>query len=69
MRFLVYMLLLVSALLVSLPSEAQKQPATDRPTKSQCVVCHTDVNGLIRLSWEVERIKPELKSSEISGEG
>ena len=37
---------------------------------SQCRVCHTDVKKLIRLSWEVEKIKPSRKqSSETSGEG
>ena len=37
---------------------------------SECVRCHTDVKGLIRLGWEVEKIKPKAgQSAEISGEG
>ncbi len=37
---------------------------------SGCVQCHTDVKQLIRLSWEVERVrgKPTV-SAEIEGEG
>lgn len=37
--------------------------------KSQCVICHTQIKPLIKLTWEVEKIKPKLKSSETSGEG
>ena len=38
--------------------------------ESQCVVCHTDVKKLIRLSWEVEKLRPKKdKSTETSGEG
>ena len=40
------------------------------PASSRCVACHTDLKGLIRLCWEVEKIKPRPKtSSEIAGEG
>lgn len=37
---------------------------------STCVQCHTDVKRLIRLSWEVEKIrgKPRI-SAENEGEG
>jgi hypothetical protein len=37
---------------------------------SECVQCHTDVKKLIRLSWEVEKVrgKPQL-STENEGEG
>lgn len=38
--------------------------------ENQCVVCHTDVKKLIRLSWEIEKIRPKpVKSAETSGEG
>ena len=41
----------------------------EMPT-SECVQCHTDVKKLIRLSWEVEKVrgKPQL-SAENEGEG
>jgi hypothetical protein len=37
---------------------------------SNCVQCHTDVKRLIRLGWEVEKIrgKPQV-SAETEGEG
>jgi len=39
-------------------------------SESQCVVCHTDVKKLIRLSWEVEKLRPKKdKSAETLGEG
>lgn len=39
-------------------------------SESQCVVCHIDVKMLIRLSWEIETIRPKPgKSAETSGEG
>ena len=39
-------------------------------SESQCVVCHTNVKKLIRLSWEIEKIRPkQSKSAETSGEG
>ena len=37
--------------------------------ESQCINCHTDLKGLIRLGWEVEKVKPKKKSAEIAGEG
>ena len=38
--------------------------------KSECVRCHTNVKGLIRLGWEVEKVKPKQgKSTKTSGEG
>ncbi|MGD8774586.1 MAG: hypothetical protein PVF76_06365 [Syntrophobacterales bacterium] len=38
--------------------------------ESQCVVCHTNVKKLIRLSWEIEKIRPKQgASAETSGEG
>lgn len=40
------------------------------PDQNQCVICHTNVKGLIRLSWEVERLRPKkAQSTETSGEG
>ena len=51
----------------ALPVHASN-PAT--PASSQCVACHTDLKGLIRLCWEVEKIKPQPKTSaETAGEG
>jgi hypothetical protein len=43
--------------------------ARELPT-SECVQCHTDVKKLIRLSWEVEKVrgKPQ-QSAENEGEG
>jgi len=39
-------------------------------SSSQCVNCHTNVSKLIRLSWEIEKIRPKPgKSAETSGEG
>ena len=39
-------------------------------TESQCVACHTDVKKLIRLGWEIEKIRPQKgKSAQTSGEG
>jgi hypothetical protein len=37
---------------------------------SNCITCHTDVKKLIRLSWEVEKVrgKPQ-RSAENEGEG
>ncbi|WDP90996.1 MAG: hypothetical protein HUN04_15365 [Desulfobacter sp.] len=38
--------------------------------QSQCITCHTDLKKLIRLCWEVEKIKPKPpESAENSGEG
>jgi hypothetical protein len=38
--------------------------------RSECVRCHTNVKKLIRLGWEVEKVKPkQAKSKETSGEG
>lgn len=44
--------------------------AAQEPPTSECVQCHTDVKKLIRLSWEVEKVrgKPKL-SAENAGEG
>jgi hypothetical protein len=48
---------------------AEKEPEVGK-SESQCVVCHTNVKNLIRLSWEIEKIRPKQgKSAETSGEG
>ena len=47
----------------------EKKPEVGE-TESQCVVCHTDVKKLIRLGWEIEKIRPKQgKSAQTSGEG
>lgn len=47
----------------------EKEPEVGK-SESQCVVCHTNVKKLIRLSWEIEKIRPKQgKSAETSGEG
>mgnify|MGYP001549372970 CR=1 FL=1 len=44
--------------------------ARSQETASQCVQCHTNLKKLIRLCWEVEKLKPKAgTSSETSGEG
>jgi len=57
---------LVALGVLSLASPLVGQEA---PT-STCVQCHTDVKKLIRLGWEVEKVrgKPQL-SAENEGEG
>lgn len=45
-------------------------PVSAGESQSQCVACHTDLKKLIRLCWEVEKIKPKPPASEEnSGEG
>jgi len=45
-------------------------PSADFSSESECVKCHTDVKGLIRLGWEIEKIKGKpAESAEIQGEG
>jgi hypothetical protein len=44
--------------------------AQQTATPSECVACHANLKKLIRLCWEVEKIKPKLaQSAETSGEG
>jgi hypothetical protein len=60
-------LLVFAAGVVLLHSPLSGQPPE---TQSQCVICHTDVKRLIRLGWEIEKLRPKKKASaEISGEG
>jgi hypothetical protein len=58
---------LLSFIIFSAVSAAEQPPAAP---VSQCVCCHTDVKGLIRLGWEIEKIrgKPAV-SAETVGEG
>jgi hypothetical protein len=47
-----------------------KTSGTGPTAESQCVKCHTDAKRLIRLSWEIEKIRPKpAKSALTSGEG
>ena len=63
--------LFLQALIFAATSPAiavSSQNAAPRP--SQCVQCHTNVKGLIRLSWEVEKLRPKTgQSAETAGEG
>ena len=63
--------ILISALLlwaVALPIASRS--STDTANESECAKCHTHVKGLIRLGWEIEKIKGKpAASSEIQGEG
>ena len=44
--------------------------AADDDAMSGCVQCHTDVRRLIRLSWEVERVRGKPAVSALTeGEG
>lgn len=53
-----------------LPEEKLSASSVSSQPNSQCVQCHTDVRKLIRLSWEVEKVKPKQKKSvQTSGEG
>jgi hypothetical protein len=54
---------------VAVLSLARPLVGQETPT-STCMQCHTDVKKLIRLSWEVEKVrgKPQL-SAENEGEG
>ena len=45
-------------------------PVSAGSGQSQCIACHTDLKKLIRLCWEVEKIKPPPPASEENyGEG
>ena len=57
-------LIVIAALSFACPLAGQEAPT------STCVQCHTDVKKLIRLSWEVERVRGKPKvSAENEGEG
>lgn len=63
---LIVIVILSACTLANIDASATNQ----NPPASGCVRCHTDVKKLIRLSWEVERVrgKPRV-SAEIEGEG
>ena len=57
----------VSALFVFTAVYAKAEIAE---AKSECVVCHTDMKRLIRLSLEIKQARPKLdESAKTSGEG
>ena len=59
------LLVLAGATVASLSASRNSQS-----NQSQCVLCHTDVKGLIQLSWEVEKVKSKpARSAETAGEG
>lgn len=63
-------LIIVFAITVFLCSARGYAKAETAEAKSECITCHTDVNKLIRLGWEIEKIRPKPgKSAETSGEG
>lgn len=38
--------------------------------ESQCIKCHTDLKGLVKLTLELEKQRPKpVKSAETTGEG
>jgi len=57
----------ISALLGPAAAYAKAESAE---VKSECIACHTDINRIIRLTSEIEQIRPQSgKSTEASGEG
>jgi hypothetical protein len=57
----------IAAFLGPAAAYAKAEPAK---SKSECIACHTDLNRIIRLSSEIEQIRPESRrSEEASGEG
>jgi hypothetical protein len=64
-------LILSGALFLGISALSDKPLATaDCASENQCVKCHTNVKGLIRLGWEIEKIKGKpTASQEIAGEG
>jgi len=58
--------IVIAFVVLGFPPGPSGQPL---PT-STCVQCHTDVKGLIRLGWEVEKVRGKPKvSAENEGEG
>ena len=60
------------AAVLAMAATAQRVCSSDAVTSasSQCVACHTRLKPLIRLCWEVEKVKPAAKASaENAGEG
>jgi hypothetical protein len=71
MKRYVKWLMLSGALLLGISSLSDKPLATTvSVNENQCVKCHTNVKGLIRLGWKIEKIKGKpTASQEIAGEG
>ena len=64
-----FLLVSILFLCVWTPSKASRATA-DSASVSECVKCHTNVKGLIRLGWKIEEIKGKPSvSEEIEGEG
>jgi hypothetical protein len=62
--------LVLIAVLTMAPEIAADALQSTPSEYSQCINCHTRVKGLIRLSWEVEKLHPRpAPSAETSGEG
>jgi hypothetical protein len=64
-------LILSGALFFGISALSDKPQATaDSVNENECVKCHTNVKGLIRLGWEIEKVKGKpIESREIAGEG
>lgn len=64
----IYVFLFISVMVFVISSNAYSDEGSIE--KSQCIACHCNLKKLIRLCWEVEKIKPRPKASEeTSGEG
>ncbi|RLB83344.1 MAG: hypothetical protein DRH17_02885 [Deltaproteobacteria bacterium] len=62
-----FLVFFVAALVGPTPKISMAKEAS---AKNECVGCHTNVKKLIRLSWEIEKIRPKPdKSAETAGEG
>lgn len=64
-------LILSGALIFGIsPFSDQPQANADSVNKNECIKCHTNVKRLIRLGWEIEKVKGKPTTSrEIAGEG
>jgi hypothetical protein len=64
-------LIVSGALFLGILALSDKPLATaDSVNENECVKCHTNVKGLIRLGWEIEKVKGKpIESQEIAGEG
>jgi len=63
-------LIVIFAIAALLGHDREYVNAEAAEAKSECIACHTDVKNLVRLSSEIEKIRPESrKSVETAGEG
>jgi hypothetical protein len=64
-------LILSGVLFIGISAFSDEPQATaDSVNENECVKCHTNVKGLIRLGWEIEKVKGKPPASrEIAGEG